>query len=370
MIFFALGQTSKTQMSGGEKRFIEVCKRLGQLDKIIVNSKYRLDRYDDFKKHQIYIIKDNQSSVIGMYLSRIAKVLFFPKYKEKLIFYSTSDCLPSMIYPALFKTNNKKWVQCIYHLVTHPSKRVGNKVTNIVSYCAQKISHFLIKRKADLILVDNSILKTELIDLGFDGKKIEVISMGVDFEKQNKTKPSSEKSDAIIMARLHPSKGIFDLPVIWAKVVKKIPNAKLTIIGHGERKLVEKLKKEIEDRQLSNNITLKGYLDDKGAISLIKSSKIFLNPSHEEGWGITNAEALVYGVPVISWNLPIYSEIFGDNILQIPKGDTDSFSEKIIWMLNNPSERTNIVKKGRKFAKKFSWEDVAKHELELILNLD
>ena len=171
------------------------------------------------------------------------------------------------------------------------------------------------------------------------------------FDKIEKTEPAY---DGIFLGRLSPSKGIFELIDIWKKVTNVIPQAKLAIIGGGNKNTRDALLKKIRDANLEKNIDLLGFFEDEKAHSILKSGKVFLFPSHEEGWGIAIAEAMACGLPVVSWNLPSYGETFENHILQVKENDAGLFSKYVLDLLRDGSKRKEIGIQGKEFVKKYS----------------
>lgn len=79
-------------------------------------------------------------------------------------------------------------------------------------------------------------------------------------------------------------------------------DVELLIVGEGNRR--PNIEKLITDYDLSNNVTLLGQ---KSAVELEKinlSSDLFVLTSHYEGFSMVIAEALNYGLPVVSVNCP------------------------------------------------------------------
>ena len=123
---------------------------------------------------------------------------------------------------------------------------------NLVAYYEQKLSFYLIKKSVNIIFVDNTILKEELIKLGFITEQIKVISMGVDCRFINSVSETNNKVyEAVFLGRLHPTKGVFDLPKIWGRVVAERPQAKLALIGSEN----DKIKKRIVGMGKSGHIS-------------------------------------------------------------------------------------------------------------------
>lgn len=292
--------------------------------------------------------------------------------KKGAILYSTSDFLPDVLPPYVLKLRNKnvKWVQVIHHLYENPFIRKGeNFVTNLFGFLSQRLSFILAKKRADLIIIVNPIIRQQLIKIGFNGKKMFMNYNGVDIEKIHTFQPSVFKYDCIFLGRLNVSKGIFDLLEIWKGVIAKKPYATLAIIGGGNNKLEQKLKNEIIKSNLEKNVTVFGYLNDAEAFGILKSSKIFVFPSHEEGFGIAILEAMACGLPVIAWNLPVYKEVFPRGIITVPIKNFDEFVETTLKLLEDSELRSSVGKDALDIASKYSWDKVARQELLLLESL-
>ena len=274
---YALGNchVSSSDRSGGDIRFINIMKRLDKVKKIIITSEMGKQIYQEFEIKAEYLTTTTENQVkniIITYFKRIIAAIFLKvELNEGDIIYSTSDCLPDVFPAFIWKLKNRKviWIQLIFHLI--PSDR-------LISHYAQKFSFFFIKRFADLIIVDNCLLKEELVTQGFDAKNIEVNPPGINTGYLKDIKSVKEKSyDSCFLGRLHPSKGIFDLIDIWELVLKKKQNAKLAIIGGGNKRLEDEFKKKVMDANLEHNIAIMGYLEDDKAFEILKSSKVFIS---------------------------------------------------------------------------------------------
>ena len=372
--------------SGGLVRLLEIIGRMSRDYKVkimLITADKDYARY--FTENQIEadikFIKSNLKfrTIWGLGIKSLLIILkfifFYPKeffaVGQRNIFYCASDLFWETL-PAYFcrsRYKNVKWVQEIYHIYPHWKKREGSIISNFIGYYLQKFSFFLIKRKADLIFSLSDLLKEDLMSLGFSKEKIAVSYNGIDCGYFEKLPASNTYYEGIFLGRLNYSKGIFDLIEIWEKVCAVIPQAKLAIIGGGDKKIKEDLKEKITALKMKNNIEVLGYLEDKKAYILLKSSKVFLFPSHEEGWGIVINEALACGLPVVSWNLPVYKSIFEDHIVQVKENDIEKFSNEVIKLLKNQELRNQIGSAGKEFIKRYSWDRVAANEYQTIKNL-
>ena len=218
-----------------------------------------------------------------------------------------------------------------------------------------------------MVIVDNNMLKNDLIRINYKANKIFVHYPGIDLDYLKRISLSDEDEyDGVFMGRLKKSKGILDLISIWKLVVQKKPDVKLAVIGVGNVNVVNKLRLKISKLNLSNNIELLGYLDDIEAFSIIKSSKIFIFPSHEEGFGIAPLEAQGCGLPVIAWNLDVFSEVFKQGMVKVSIGELKTFSEKILELLQNKQKCNDLAKQALMNSSNYDWKVVTMKKIKSI----
>jgi len=370
--------------SGGPVRLAEIMKRLSRLDGVRITAVSSDKGFFDFLreneiKFESISVKSNLKfkSLIGLCLKSlfilvksffVLKLDFLESKGEKVIVYASSDLFWEVIPAYFFKTRRKniKWVQAIYHIYPDWKTRPGNKATNFFGYCAQRFSFWLIKKKADKIVLINNAAKDGLKKLGFSEEKMIVSSVGIDSEYFENIAKAESDYDGVFLARLSASKGVLDLIEIWKNVCGDLPEAKLAVIGGGSEETKNMLLKKIRNHNLEKNVELLGFLEDKKAHSILKAGKVFLFPSHEEGWGIAIAEAMACALPVVSWDLPVYEEVFGIHTVQVEENNRDLFSGKVIEFLENDAMRKEIGESGKEFVRKYSWDSLAEKELEII----
>ena len=99
---------------------------------------------------------------------------------------------------------------------------------------------------------------------------------------------------------------------------------------------------------------------------MVKNCKVFVFPSHEEGWGIAICEAMACGLPVVAYDLPVYREIFKQGMVTVPLIDIKRFSEEVVNLLENDEKRRILGTKAKNQAKIYDWNSVAARELSLM----
>lgn len=369
--------------TGGDLRLAKIFRRFGQRDDLRISVIATPHNRIFFEKHGIeadFRIVESElkfKSLAGLCFKSIFTILkmflvlkfdFLKGKNEKTIIYASSDLFWEVIPAYIFKKRHKsvEWVQAIYHIYPDWKERPGKKTVNFFGYYLQKFSFWLINKRADKIVLINNIVKNNLEQMGFSKNKLFVSSCGIDTDYLENLEKYASAYDGVFLARISHSKGISNLVEIWKNVSSIIPEAKLAVIGGGGETEKKYLREKVKEYGLEKNIDLLGFLENDKAYSILKSGKVFLLPSHEEGWGIAIAEAMACGLPVVSWDLPVYEEIFENKTHQINENNIESFAQKVVELLKDDATREKMAAAGKEFVKKYSWDKVAEREFEII----
>ena len=169
----------------------------------------------------------------------------------------------------------------------------------------KKLAWFFYQKKlileSDYIHATCEIEKTHLIELGVDQKRIKIIPHGVEVQKNILKKFNNKEKKMIFFSRIHPKKGLLELIKIWDKL-KYSDRWSLNIYGPvSDENYLNKIKKLIKIKKLENKIEILNPIYDKDEKKKIYlNSDCFILPSRSENFGISIAEALSFGVPVIT----------------------------------------------------------------------
>lgn len=293
------------------------------------------------------------------------------KFDNPLILYSPGDFICNIVPMVLHKKRhpNSKLVVRVHHINENPFRRKGNSfLASLFSFVFQRLSLHLIKEHADLILLLNHEVKKSLLQLGFRSEKLNVLGAGVDIAKIDKVKDREPRDNSVVfLGRFSRTKGVFDLPKIWPIVLKEIPGVRLILIGAGNDVIVKRLKNEFAKVGVLNTVKFKGFIEESQDVyKILKTGKIFISPSYEEGWGIVVFEAVACGLLPVVYDLPVFKEIFGKSIQAVRLSDVATFAKTIIKFLKNEKLRKEYVLNLNKKMKRYDWDKVAGRELRLI----
>lgn len=367
------GWTGK-EMGGGEYHIMRVLRdwnNKNQISVIMPRSGYRSSKGNLLSNEYPVYFSSPEDQVGGLtsevifYLRRILRSALFKFKQNPEIVISSSHMLYDVL-PALILSIRRKSKLVIYvHHIIRSFRTYGNGIWTNISLLNEKIGIFLSKN-ADLVFVVNHDVKDYLIRKGFQADKIFVTSNGVEQEVIESIKVNTKEFDACFCGRLNSMKGVYDLIEVWGRVLKYFPQSKLVIIGHGPE--YDNMLKVIRNKALNKSIILTGFISEKKKFSIIKSCKMFISASYEEGWGIAVTEAMACRLAVVCYNLSAY-KVFGDAINIVELGNKEKMVQAIVELLVDENKLKALANKAKEFSELLNWYNVSTQELKQIYTL-
>jgi glycosyltransferase involved in cell wall biosynthesis len=204
-------------------------------------------------------------------------------------------------------------------------------------------------------------------DAAKKGRKHFTIYNGVDCERIRASVESVDANDLKsslgivgrpvvgVVGRLREEKGHPSLLDAMAEVVKVIPDVVLLVVGDGPDR--ESLKQKAQNLGISQNVIWMGQKSPDEVYRLYSAMDVVAVPSLFEGFGLTAAEAMAAGLPVVASNVEGLSEVVVDTetgYLLAPR-DSKALAEALVKLLENPELRQKMGRKGHEVVeKKFS----------------
>lgn len=190
-------------------------------------------------------------------------------------------------------------------------------------------------------------------------RNIMVIPNGIDTAVMSTIKPSSKKSDVIYVGRLMDFKNIDLLLKSIAHLKDEGKKLSCTIIGEGPDST--RLQNIAKKQHIEKQISWLGFIEDsKDVYAYMKASKVFVQPSKREGFGIVAVEANACGVPVVTTNYAdnatkdlIHSDVNG----YVSKPTTADLADKISLVLSSADK---LSKSSIEQSKMFSWATLSR----------
>ncbi|GAA5038285.1 glycosyltransferase [Microbacterium fluvii] len=145
----------------------------------------------------------------------------------------------------------------------------------------------------------------------------------------------------VMLNRLAPGKRIDHAIRAFAEVTRRVPDATLDIYGDGA--LRGQLQQLIDESGLTASVVLRGVTDQPGRV--LDEAAVLLSTSAYEGQGLSIAEALVHGTPVVSYDIrygPRDALADGGGML-VPDGDEAALVEALVRVLLDDGVRTALA---------------------------
>jgi len=211
-----------------------------------------------------------------------------------------------------------------------------------------------------IVAVSNAVAEDTAEHLSISRKKIDVAYNPVfspellDLANEKPNHPYYQSNDPIFISigRLTEQKDYFTLIEAFAKLRKDRP-AKLIILGEGEDR--EGLETLIEKLELSNDVSLPGFVDNPYAF--LAASTAFVSSSAWEGLPTVVIEALAFAVPVVATDCPGgTSEILeaGRYGELVPVADSAALAEGMLKILDLAFDPTELKSRAAVFSREAS----------------
>ena len=265
---------------------------------------------------------------------------------------------PSIIYVPFSELSHLSLAGLILKYLTGSKLVLCNLNINI--YFFDRLVNQLTHRFADEVLTISQSL-----DLNKTGISANHVN-GVGFDRPHSLTVAKKRYDCIFIGRHTSEKGFSDLIKIWSELINRIHQPlSLVTIGDISPILLPHILNQISEAKLQNFITLKGNISDQEKSVLISESRICVFPSFFEGWGIVPMECLSQGLPVVAYDLPVYTESIGKSsaFLTLPPGDISAFAKTIVHVSHN---YVKYSRAAQKWHPRLDWATVAKGEWEIL----
>lgn len=300
----------------------------------------------DFKEHEIVCSKKYSLGFKGKH-SLISCMI-----KLKRIIQQTN---PTLIHSHLFYSSLLARVSCpknlplIYSLHNEMSKNVfnGSKIFTFLEKKSIRPNHYI-------MAVSETVLKDYETSIGAQKRKFVLpnyVSNEFFTESLIDKNPEQKKELKLVAVGNIKRQKNYQFLIKAFQSLKNYP-VTLDIYGQGIEKELNPLQNEIEKNNLP--IFLKGGAKD--IYEILPSYDLYVSSSTHEGFGISVAEAMALGLPLILSDLPVFHEISFDNALFFDLNNPDSFSQLIIQIFDNKYVLNQLSKRGIEISKKYTKE--------------
>jgi len=248
-----------------------------------------------------------------------------------------------LILSGLFK---KKWIASRYlPLITRRRRQLINRLT---------------LHKADAVICISRTIKNFLTDQMPAADKCHVVYPGLHPQEMIRRQQGMDvravyrlgtNPFALIPARLVEQKGLLSFLEAIASVETDLKNWYFIFAGSGP--LRESLQARAQRAGLNDRIIFANYREN--IFDFMQQADLIILPSLWEGFGMALLEAMHFGKPIITTDIPAVREWIGSAALLVPAGNTARMAEALKKMIN-PDRRLELALRSRQRAANFpSW---------------
>jgi len=314
---------------------------------VILITNYQ-NKYDKNISSLINLITPRKKRLKNRYLERLLRLIItfiaiiktIIKHKPSCII-STLDEANFLTYMALFCViNNKKNIKFVYR---EANIIIPERYQGFMGLLAKKVEN-----RSNHVIANSYDTKESLIKVfDIEPEKITVIGNPV---YQNKIIEESYDEEII---------------TAFSKVLKRVPDIKLIILGTGS--LEKELKMLCEELNMSDSVCFFGF--SSNPYPFYRLSELFVLSSIYEGFGNVLVEALSFGKPVVSINCkggPSFILEEGKYGSLVEVGNINSFADKMVDVLTKKEVFLEVSQIKR--AKEFGIDHIADSYLDILCN--
>ena len=345
-----------------------------------------LAKHFKFDEHQIITQEDNENiSFEDEYdLPKNLSIIKVPKLGPKIypISLSMRETIKSFNADVLYlkglwrqtsleayfwkKTNpNKILILCPAGML-QPTPLKNKKILKLISIFLIENKLF---RKCDILHTVSLLEKKSIIESRFNFKKIVFIPEGLPKNKLKITRKTKFSKKLVSISRIAPIKGL----EILLEACKDIDfnGWKILIYGNGSEEYINKIKKIIIQNKLKENIELKEAVFHEEKYKVLSEASAFILPSYSESFGIAIAEAMFFGLPIITTTKTPWNAIKKQQLGWFVKPEKEALLSALQNLFN--SSENNLLRIGNRaksyISKKYDLMSTSKQMKEEIISL-
>ncbi len=178
-----------------------------------------------------------------------------------------------------------------------------------------------------------------------------------------------ENGSIIFFGRLISAKGLLELPQIVAKI--NFPAKKLVICGNFYSEYEKRTFFE-SARKLNVKVEYKGFLNETDLYKAIQSAKIFLNPTHADGFSLAILESVFCRTIAVTYDIPAIRSVFSNmgSVRMVNEGNVEDAAveaEKILKLTSEQYKFQYLSGDTLKFMDLHrSWRNVFESEVNIL----
>ena len=164
----------------------------------------------------------------------------------------------------------------------------------------------------------------------------------------------------LYLGRIRKYKSIQHIIRALALVRRRVPNARLMVVGAGN--YLETLKTLARQLNLADAVEFPGFVSREEKVERMRRAHAIVLPSPREGWGLTNTEANGVGTPAIAADAPGLRDSVknGQSGFLYEYGNIEQLSDRLVEVLTDEAVRHRLERGALAWADRFNWDEAAR----------
>lgn len=273
---------------------------------------------------------------------------------------SPYDALLSLGTPPVFTLGSIPtivWLQGPLHTELEAIKRLKSQIVSLngrvfylsllAYYSYRNRFEQRILASCDQLICGSEWARKAIISRGFPAREVHALPYPIDldfFRPRNDPDLDWERPVLLHLGRLDPRKRLDLLLEAFPLVLQAFPHARLRVVGH--RGYAPNQLSLIERSSQRSQIEYRARIEREHVPSLLRESTVVVQPSENENFGSTVAEALACGTPVVVGPSNGTAEYIDANSRVFERYAPDSLATAIVRTIEFHRDHANVVRRS------------------------
>ncbi len=195
---------------------------------------------------------------------------------------------------------------------------------------------------------------------------VAIIANGIDLPREMAAHDETKEHYVLSLGRLHPKKGLDRLIRAWSSIEAEVSGWRLRVVGPSEQGYGDELTRLTAELGCSK-VSIEGEVTGPRKWQLYRDAGLFALPTRNENFGLSVAEALSCGVPVIATRNAPWQGLVSEACGWWIDDDWQELAHTLTTAISlSDDERRSMGRRGREWmARAFSWPAIAQSMAEV-----
>ena len=253
---------------------------------------------------------------------------------------------------AVLRRLRPRSVRLVVRYQGHSASKEGSHLAGRLRYRLREAIERFVARTADLAVPMGGASLASAIAQGVPAERCITIPFPVPWVSRAAVAPLADPPTAVFVGRLSPEKGVSVLLDAWPEVLRKVPGARLRIVGDG--KLREALEAQAAKLGPDAGVAFTGWVGGDELQAAYQAAWVVVLPSlWEEGLGMVLVEAGLMGRAVVGSARGGIQDVLehGRNGYLVPPGDAAALGRALAEILASPETARRFGLEGPAIAR-------------------